>query len=178
MCFVWIRVIYFYFVFVEDQSFKTHVQSMWNSHTPVTSIKLLCNPSQFLDEGFLLYFDQTRPSTNSNNKVRLLLNHLCFLLFFSFYVNNNKIKFWLQIFSIVNTMQNIQILSIKDKSGKGTMSPSLHLWDREIIHVSTRFYIRKPELLSESMSPSINILPIVDHLQFTRELLTEDNERS
>ena len=81
MCFIWIRVIYFYFVFIEDQSFKTHVQSMWNSNTPVISIKLLYNPSQFLDQGFMLCFDQIRPSANINGEVSLLFDYLQFLLF-------------------------------------------------------------------------------------------------
>ena len=82
---IWISMmIYFYFVFIEDQSFKTHVQSMWNSNTPVISIKLLYNPSQFLDQGFMLCFDQIRPSANINGEVSLLFDYLQFLLFFSF----------------------------------------------------------------------------------------------
>lgn len=81
MCFVWIRVIYFYFVFVEDQSFKAHAQSMWNSHIPATSRKLLCNPSLFLDHSLLLCFDQTRSSANNNDKVGPLFSCSYFLLF-------------------------------------------------------------------------------------------------
>lgn len=123
MCFVWIRVIYFYFVFIEDQSFKTHVQSMWNSNTPVTSIKLLYNPSQFLDQGFMLCFDQIRPSANSNGEVSLLFDCLQFLLFFSFYIYDSKITFWLRVFSIANRTQNPRFNSLKTEKGKSAPSP-------------------------------------------------------
>lgn len=47
MGFIW-KVIYFYFVFVENQAFKTYMQLMWNYHTPATSSRLLDNPGQFL----------------------------------------------------------------------------------------------------------------------------------
>ena len=53
---------------------------MWNSNTPVISIKLLYNPSQFLDQGFMLCFDQIRPSANINGEVSLLFDYLQFLL--------------------------------------------------------------------------------------------------
>lgn len=138
MCFVWIRVIYFYFVFVEDQSFKAHVQSVWNSHIPATSRKLLCNPSLFLDHGLLLYFDQTRSSANSNDKVGPLFMFILFVVL-SVYINtkNNKTIFWLQLFSIASRVQNTNVLSIKSKKGKDAVSvPFLYMF-REVIHVST-----------------------------------------
>lgn len=105
---------------------------MWNSYIPSTSRKLLCNPSLFPDQGLLLYFDQTRSSANGYDKVGLLFNWSYFLGGgLSVYFNNNKDKttFWPQMFSIANRMQNIHVLSIKNKKGKDAVSvPSPYIF--------------------------------------------------
>jgi hypothetical protein len=64
----------FLFCVVEDQSFKTYVQSVWNSQT-VTHLEnsqTIFLSSYLLNQSFL-YVDQTRPLANYKEEIRLLL---------------------------------------------------------------------------------------------------------